>query len=64
MPISEKGLELIEAEIGMDFDPNMHMAVLQEASEEFEEGKITMILQKGYKLGEKILRATMVKVSC
>lgn len=62
--LSKTGLELIEAELGMDFDPNLHMAVLQEASEEFDEGKITMVLQKGYKLGEKILRATMVKVSC
>ncbi len=62
--LSKSGLETIPAEIGSDFDHNLHMAVMQESSEEFEAGKITLVLQKGYKLGKKVLRATMVKVSC
>ena len=62
--LSDAGMKEIPAEIGSDFDHNMHMAVMQEPSEEYDEGKITMIMQKGYSLGDKILRATMVRVSC
>lgn len=61
--LKNAGLEEINSEIGSDFDPNMHMAVIQEASEEYDSGKILMVLQKGYKLGNKVIRATMVKVS-
>ncbi len=62
--LAQAGMKEIPAEIGSDFDHNMHMAIMQEASEEYEAGKITMVMQKGYSLGDKILRATMVKVSC
>lgn len=61
--LKNAGLEEIPAEVGSDFDHNLHMAVVQESSEEFEAGKIMMVLQKGYTLGKKVLRATMVKVS-
>ena len=37
---------------------------MQEASDEYEPGKILMVLQKGYRLDKKVLRASMVKVSC
>lgn len=62
--LKKSGLERIDAELGQDFDPNLHMAVMQEASDEYEAGKILMVLQKGYKLDKKVLRASMVKVSC
>lgn len=62
--LKKSGLERIDAEPGQDFDPNLHMAVMQEASDEYEPGKILMVLQKGYKLDKKVLRASMVKVSC
>lgn len=62
--LKKSGLERIDAELGQDFDPNLHMAVMQEASDEYEPGKILMVLQKGYKLDKKVLRASMVKVSC
>lgn len=62
--LNKSGLERVEAEIGQDFDPNLHMAVMQEVSEEHEAGKILMVLQNGYKLDKKVLRAAMVKVSC
>ncbi|MFR4808650.1 MAG: nucleotide exchange factor GrpE [Peptostreptococcus anaerobius] len=48
----------------VDFDPNLHMAVMQEESTDHEAGKILMELQPGYKLGKKVIRASMVKVSC
>ena len=62
--LKSSGLESIDAELGQKFDPNLHMAVMQEASDEYEPGKILMVLQKGYKLDKKVLRASMVKVSC
>ena len=57
------GVEEIEA-IDQDFDPNLHLAVMQESIEGVEPNKVVMVLQKGYKLKSKVLRATMVKVSC
>lgn len=62
--LKKSGLEEIPSEAGTEFDPNFHMAVMQEASEEYEANKILESLQKGYKLGNKVLRASMVKVSC
>ncbi len=62
--LKNSGLERIDAEPGQNFDPNLHMAVMQEASDEYEPGKILMVLQKGYRLDKKVLRASMVKVSC
>lgn len=62
--LKKSGLEKISAEVGEDFDPNFHMAVIQEESQDFEAGKILMELQAGYKLGKKVIRASMVKVSC
>ena len=52
------GLSEIEAE-GQDFDPNIHEAVMCVPG---EEGKVVEELQKGYKLHERLLRPSMVKV--
>ena len=57
------GVEEIEAQ-DADFDPNVHMAVMQESIDGVEPNKVVMVLQKGYKLGTKVIRPTMVKVSC
>lgn len=61
--LAKFGLSEIEAE-GCEFDPNFHQAVMQESIEGVEPNKVVMVLQKGYKLKEKVVRATMVKVSC
>jgi molecular chaperone GrpE len=45
------------------FDPNMHEAVMRVDSDEVESGEIVQVLQKGYKLKERVLRATMVSVA-
>ena len=47
-----------------DFDPNLHLAVMQESVEGVEPNKVIMVMQKGYKLKTKVIRPTMVKVSC
>ncbi len=56
------GVELVEG-VGAAFDPNVHEAVGQEASDEIEEGKIVRQLRKGYKLRDRLLRAAMVVIS-
>lgn len=61
--IAKYGVEEIEAE-GAEFDPNLHMAVMQEAVEGIEPNQVVMVLQKGYTIGSKVLRAAMVKVTC
>ena len=56
-------LEEIDA-LNKDFDPNLHLAVMQENVDGVEPNKVVMVLQKGYKLNTKVIRPTMVKVSC
>jgi molecular chaperone GrpE len=47
-----------------EFDPNLHMAVMQEPAEGVEPNKVIQVLQKGYKLSSRVIRPSMVKVSC
>jgi len=56
------GLEEIEA-TGQDFDPNLHEAVMQTPTNDQPEHTIIAELQKGYKLGDKVLRPTLVNVA-
>ncbi|OVA13771.1 GrpE nucleotide exchange factor [Macleaya cordata] len=49
--------------VGNPFDPLLHEAIMREDSEEFEEGIILQEFRKGFKLGERLLRPAMVKVS-
>lgn len=50
-------------EVGVLFDPNFHNAVLTEENEEFPENTVSAVFQKGYKLGDKVLRPATVKVA-
>ena len=60
--LKDNGLEEIEAE-GQEFDPNLPQAVVQEDNPDFKSGEITQELQKGYKLKDRVLRPSMVKVN-
>ena len=60
--LTKAGLETIKAE-GETFDPNFHEAVMQTPSSEHPEHTIIAELQKGYKLGDKVLRPTLVNVA-
>lgn len=60
--LAKIGLEVIEAE-GFEFDPNFHEAVMQTPTSEYPENQIINQLQKGYKLGDKVLRAALVNVA-
>ena len=55
------GVEPIEA-LGHEFDPNLHNAVQQVESEEYESGVVAMELQKGYKYHDIVIRHSMVAV--
>lgn len=60
--LTKAGLETIKAE-GEAFDPNFHEAVMQTPTSEKPEHTIITELQKGYKLGDKVLRPTLVNVA-
>ena len=55
------GVKPIEA-VGKEFDPNLHNAVMQVASEEYETGIVAQELQKGYTYRETVVRHSMVSV--
>ena len=60
--LTKLGLETIDAE-GQTFDPNFHEAVMQTPTSEHPEHTIITELQKGYKLGDKVLRPSLVNVA-
>lgn len=56
------GIHEIEA-MGQPFDPNLHNAVMQQPAEGAESGIITLVMQKGYTLNERVIRHSMVAVA-
>lgn len=60
--IKKLGVEEIEAE-GKPFDPNLHNAVTQVEDENLGENTVSQVYQKGYKLGDKVIRHAMVVVA-
>lgn len=56
------GVEIF-GNVGDVFDPNIHNAVMHTEEEGVEENTITQVFQKGFKLGEKIVRFAMVQVA-
>lgn len=56
------GVKPIEA-VGKEFDPNLHNAVMQTESEEYESGVIAQELQKGYTYRDSVVRHSMVSVT-
>jgi molecular chaperone GrpE len=60
--LDSEGLEPIEA-LGLPFDPHLHEAVVQEESASVPEGTITAELQRGYRIGDRVLRPAMVAVA-
>ncbi len=60
--LAKRGLKEIET-LSKPFDPTLHEALLQEEDEEHPENTITEEYQKGYSLGDKVLRHAKVKIS-
>jgi len=56
------GVEIF-GNVGEEFDPNFHNAVMHTEDENLGENVISQVFQKGFKLGEKIIRFAMVQVA-
>ena len=56
------GVEEIKAK-GEKFDPNFHNAVMHDDNPDFEENTVSEVFLKGYKMGDKVIRHSVVKVS-
>lgn len=60
--LQKNGVEVIEAQ-GKEFDPNLHQAVMMAQDENYESNIVVEELQKGYKLKDRVIRASLVKVN-
>jgi molecular chaperone GrpE len=60
--LRKRGVKAFDA-LGADFDPNIHQAVMHEASPNHREGEVIGEMQKGYMMGDRLLRPAMVKVA-
>jgi molecular chaperone GrpE len=60
--LRKRGVRTIEA-VGADFDPRYHQAVVQEVSPDHREGEVIEEFARGYVLGDRLLRPSMVKVA-
>jgi len=60
--LKNEGVEEIDC-LNKKFDPNLEQAIMQEKKEDTESGIVIEVLQKGYKLKDRIIRPAMVKVS-
>ena len=56
------GVEIF-GNVGEQFDPNLHNAVMHIENEELEENSISAVFQKGFKIGDKVVRFAMVQVA-
>jgi molecular chaperone GrpE len=60
--LASMGIEEIDAK-GQPFDPELHNAVMHVEDESLGEGVVADVLQKGYKMGDRVLRYAMVTVA-
>ncbi|MGL4818373.1 MAG: nucleotide exchange factor GrpE [Bacilli bacterium] len=60
--LAQEGVEAIAAK-GEQFDPNVHQAVMSDSNPDVTTNEITEELQRGYKLKERVIRPSMVKVN-
>lgn len=57
------GVEEIPAQVGDPFDPQLHNAVMHIEDENLDKNVLVQVLQKGYHIGEKVIRHAMVQVA-
>ena len=60
--LTAMGVEII-GNVGDQFDPNLHNAIMHTEDESVAENTITQVFQQGFKMGEKIIRFAMVQVA-
>lgn len=56
------GVDAVDT-VGALFDPELHEAIMREPSDEVPDGTVLMEFRKGFRMGERLLRPAMVKVS-
>lgn len=61
--LDKAGVSVVPAEPGQPFDPNYHEALTHEPSAEHPAGTVIEVLQRGYQLGDAVLRPALVRVS-
>lgn len=57
------GVKEVESSVGAIFDPALHDALMMDNSDEYENNAITLCIQKGYTLNDRIIRPAKVKVN-
>ena len=60
--LEKMNVTVIEA-LGEEFDPNFHNAIQQTESSEYDSNHVCAVYQKGYMLGDKLIRPAMVAVA-
>ena len=60
--LEDFGVDVLDP-VGEEFDPTMHEAVGQDTSSDLESGYVTATMQKGYKMGDRVLRPALVRVA-
>ena len=60
--LEEMGVEPVPA-LGAPFDPNLHEALGQEPTDEYESGVVAREMRRGYRLGERVIRPSLVMVA-
>ena len=60
--LEELGVQNIPA-VGEPFDPNLHEALSEETSEDYESGLIVREMRRGYRLGDRVIRPSLVTVA-
>ena len=60
--LTSLGVEIF-GNVGEEFDPNLHNAVMHIENEELGENTISQVFQKGFKIGDKVVRFAMVQVA-
>ena len=60
--LAKRGVEVIDP-LGADFDPHWHEAIAREVVAGARDGEVTMVLSRGYRIKDRLLRPAMVKVA-
>ena len=61
--LSKHGVKEVDAEIGTIFDPAVHEAIMMDNNTEYENNAVTLCVQKGYILNDRVIRPAKVKVN-
>lgn len=61
--LESEGVSVVPVNPGDPFDPTLHEAVMHEDSDQFTSGQIVAELQKGYRVGDRVIRPSLVRVA-